>query len=130
MAGNVIGILAQRLIRKLCKYCKVASRPTKDELHLLSNREGKIPKVIYKPKGCTTCDNTGYKGRLALLEILKMNSELDDLLSYGATTKEIREAANRQGFLTLADDGIRNIINGITSIDEVTRVANLTERMT
>ncbi|MCP4490766.1 MAG: Flp pilus assembly complex ATPase component [Gammaproteobacteria bacterium] len=129
MAGNIIGVMAQRLIRKLCKYCKVAQKPGKEELNLLSNREGTIPKVIYKPKGCTTCDNTGYKGRLALLEILKMNTELDDLLAQGATTKEIRDTANNQGFLTLADDGVRHIIAGITSVDEVARVANLTERM-
>lgn len=129
MAGNIIGVIAQRLIRKLCKYCKVGSKPTKEELRLLSNRDGIIPKMIYKPKGCTTCDNTGYKGRLALLEILKMNTELDDLLAHGATTKEIRDVSNRQGFITLADDGVRHIIEGITSVEEVTRVADLTERM-
>jgi len=129
MAGNIIGVLAQRLIRKLCKFCKVAHRPSEQELRLLSNRDGIVPKVVYMQKGCTTCDNTGYKGRLALLEILKMNSELDDLLANAASTKEIREAANRQGFLTLADDGIRHIIDGITSIEEVARVADLTERM-
>lgn len=129
MAGNIIGVLAQRLIRKLCKFCKESHSPSKDELRLLSNREGIVPEFIFEAKGCTTCDNTGYKGRMALLEILKMNSELDDLLSQGATTKEIRETANSQGFLTLADDGIRHIIAGITSIEEVTRVANLTERM-
>jgi general secretion pathway protein E/type IV pilus assembly protein PilB len=84
---------------------------------------------VYRPKGCTTCDQTGYKGRLALLEILKMNSDLDDLLARGATTKEIREAAYEQGFFTLADDGVRHIMQGTTSIDEVARVADLTERM-
>lgn len=129
MAGNIIGVVAQRLIRKLCKYCKVGDKPTKEELRILTNRDGIIPKVIYKPKGCTTCDNTGYKGRLALLEILKMNTELDDLLAHGATTKEIRDTSNRQGFVTLADDGVRHIIDGITSVEEVARVADLTERM-
>ena len=129
MAGNIIGVIAQRLIRKLCKYCKEEHSPSKDELRLLSNKQGILPKVVYKARGCTTCDNTGYKGRLALLEILKMNSELDDLLEHGATTKEIRETANEQGFLTLADDGVRYILEGITSIEEVTRVADLTERM-
>lgn len=129
MAGNIIGVVAQRLIRKLCKYCKQGYKPSSGDLRLLTNKEGVLPKVVYKPKGCTTCDNTGYKGRLALLEILKMNSELDDLLEHGATTKEIREVANKQGFLTLADDGVRYIVDGTTSIEEVTRVADLTERM-
>ncbi|MDH5356873.1 MAG: GspE/PulE family protein, partial [Gammaproteobacteria bacterium] len=129
MAGNIIGVIAQRLIRKLCKYCKAGAKPTREELRILTNRDGIVPKVIYKPKGCTTCDNTGYKGRLALLEILKMNSELDDLLAHGATTKEIRDTCSRQGFVSLADDGVRHIIDGITSVEEVARVADLTERM-
>jgi type II secretory ATPase GspE/PulE/Tfp pilus assembly ATPase PilB-like protein len=129
MAGNIIGVIAQRLVRKLCKFCKTAHRPSKEDLQLLVNREGIVPDRVYRPKGCTTCDQTGYKGRLALLEILKMNSDLDDLLARGATTKEIREAAYEQGFFTLADDGVRHIMQGVTSIDEVARVADLTERM-
>jgi len=130
MAGNIIGVMAQRLVRKLCEYCKEGYAPDKQDLGMLSNREGLIPKKIYKAKGCTACDQSGYKGRFAMLEILKMNSDLDDLLAHGATTKEIRDAAYEQGFFTLADDGVRHIINGITSIEEVGRVADLTERMT
>ncbi len=129
MAGNIIGVIAQRLIRKLCKFCKVGYQPGEHELKLLRNDSGQVPTKIYKSKGCTSCDNTGYKGRMALLEILKMNSDLDDLLAHGATTKEIKEAANKQGFFTLADDGVRNIIEGLTSVKEVARVADLTERM-
>ena len=129
MAGNIIGVVAQRLIRKLCKFCKVAYTPSEIDLRMLANNKGAVPEKIYKAKGCTSCDNSGYKGRMALLEILKMNSDLDDLLAHGATTKEIKEAAYKQGFFTLADDGIRHIINGITSIQEVARVADLTERM-
>jgi type II secretory ATPase GspE/PulE/Tfp pilus assembly ATPase PilB-like protein len=129
MAGNIIGVVAQRLIRKLCKFCKVGYEPDENELRLLHNDRGLLPKKIYKAKGCTSCDNTGYKGRMALLEILKMTADLDDLLAHGATTKEIKEAAYKQGFFTLADDGIRHIIEGITSVKEVARVADLTERM-
>jgi len=129
MAGNIIGVVAQRLVRKLCNYCKVGYKPDKRDLAMLTNREGIVPNKIYKGKGCTACDHSGYKGRLAMLEILKMNTDLDDMLAHGATTKEIRNAAYEQGFFTLADDGVRNIINGITSIKEVGRVADLTERM-
>ncbi|MEM7564297.1 MAG: ATPase, T2SS/T4P/T4SS family [Pseudomonadota bacterium] len=129
MAGNIIGVVAQRLIRKLCKYCKTAYAPSEEELRLLKNDKGIVPEKIYKAKGCTSCDNTGYKGRMALLEILKMNSDLDDLLAHGATTKEIKDAAYQQGFFTLADDGVRHIIEGLTSIQEVARVADMTERM-
>ncbi len=130
MAGNIIGVIAQRLVRKLCEFCKESYVPDKQDLGMLSNREGLIAKKIYKAKGCTTCDQSGYKGRFAMLEILKMNSELDDMLAHGATTKEIRDVAYEQGFFTLADDGVRHILKGITSIQEVGRVADLTERMT
>ncbi len=129
MAGNIIGVIAQRLVRKLCGHCKVGYKPDKQEVRMLNNREGITPQKIYKAKGCTVCEQSGYKGRFAMLEILKMNSDLDDLLAHGATTKEIRDAAYKQGFFTLADDGVRHIIKGITSIKEVARVADLTERM-
>jgi len=129
MAGNIIGVIAQRLVRKLCSHCKVGYKPDKQEMSMLSNREEIVPGEIYKAKGCTVCEQSGYKGRFAMLEILKMNSDLDDLLAHGATTKEIRDAAYKQGFFTLAEDGVRHIISGITSIKEVARVADLTERM-
>ena len=116
-------------MRKLCRFCKQSYEPSADELKLLQNDKGIKPQKIYRAKGCTTCDNTGYKGRMALLEILKMNSDLDDLLAHGATTKEIKDAAYKQGFFTLADDGVRHILEGTTSIAEVARVADLTERM-
>jgi type IV pilus assembly protein PilB len=129
MAGNIIGVIAQRLVRKLCSHCKIGYKPDKQEMRMLNNREGAVPDKIYKAKGCTVCEQSGYKGRFAMLEILKMNSDLDDLLAHGATTKEIRDAAYKQGFFTLAEDGVRHIISGITSIKEVGRVADLTERM-
>ncbi len=129
MAGNIIGIIAQRLIRKLCKYCKESYIPDRYEMALLNFNQDEKPKKLFRAKGCKACDNTGYRGRMALLEILKMNSELDDLLVQGATAKEIKAEANKQGFLTLADDGVRHVIAGITSIKEISRVTDLTERM-
>jgi len=129
MSGNIIGVIAQRLVRKLCKYCKVAYTPSDAERALLFNREGRKPERVFKPAGCKACDHTGYKGRIALLEILKMNSDLDDMLVHRATAKEIKEAAYEQGFLTLADDGVRRVLDGITSIQEISRVTDLTERM-
>lgn len=129
MAGNIIGVIAQRLIRKLCKYCKESYEPDQLEREMLANKQGLTPHTIYRAKGCSACDHTGYKGRLALMEILKMNSDLDDMLVHKATAKEIKEAANQQGFMTLADDGIRHVINGVTSLKELSRVTDLTERM-
>ena len=129
MAGNMIGVIAQRLIRKLCKYCKEGYQPDQSEYALLENKDNLKPEIIFRAKGCKACDHSGYKGRMALLEILKMNADLDDLLVHGATAKEMKEAANKQGFLTLADDGVRHVINGVTSLKEISRVTDLTERM-
>lgn len=129
LAGNIIGIIAQRLVRKLCKYCKKAYSPSATDLQLLSNREGIQPAKIYKAKGCKACENSGYKGRLALMEVLKMNSDLDDMLANNATTKQIKELAIRQGFFTLSGDGVRHICAGTTSIKEVSRVTDLTDKM-
>ncbi len=129
IAGNIIGIIAQRLIRKLCKYCKEEYVPNQHEVALLANKEGIKPVKVFKAKGCKACDHTGYKGRMALLEILQMNSDLDDLVVHGATAKEIIEAANTMGFSSLADDGVRHVFTGETSIEEISRVTDLTERM-
>lgn len=131
MAGNIIGVIAQRLVRKLCKYCKEPYQPSKFETRLLQSPKAHIESGtrIYRAKGCKACDNTGYKGRLALLEVLKMNSDLDDMIVHGATTKEIKEAAYEQGFMTLADDGVRRVLDGVTSLKEISRVTDLTERM-
>lgn len=129
MAGNIIGVIAQRLIRKLCIYCKASYKPSKSDLQLLSNREGIRPEKIYKAKGCSACENSGYKGRIALMEVLKMDSTLDDLLAHGASAKQIKDAATQQGFLSLSDDGVRQICKGITSIKEVSRVTDLTDKM-
>jgi type II secretory ATPase GspE/PulE/Tfp pilus assembly ATPase PilB-like protein len=131
MAGNIIGVIAQRLVRKLCKYCKEPHHPSEFETRLLQSPKVKVDQgtTIYRAKGCKACENTGYKGRLALLEVLKMNSDLDDMIVHGATTKEIKDAAYEQGFLTLADDGVRRVLDGITSLKEISRVTDLTERM-
>jgi type IV pilus assembly protein PilB len=129
MAGNIIGVIAQRLVRKLCKYCKEEYRPDDHQLALLGFRRGELQQTIFRARGCQACENTGYKGRMALLEILKMNSDLDDMLVHGATAKELKEAAYEQGFLTLADDGVRRVLSGETSLEEISRVTDLTERM-
>ncbi len=129
LAGNIIGIIAQRLIRKLCKYCKKPYLPSETDLQLLSNRDGIKPEKIYKARGCKACENSGYKGRLALMEVLKMNSDLDDMIANNSTAKQIKDMAIQQGFFTLSDDGVRHICDGVTSIKEVSRVTDLTDKM-
>jgi type II secretory ATPase GspE/PulE/Tfp pilus assembly ATPase PilB-like protein len=127
MAGNIIGIVAQRLVRILCKECKVPYSPTEQERKLLGiGSHHDI--TVYHAAGCENCSHHGYKGRLALMELLKMDFDLDDLVSHRASARQIREAALAKGFRPLAMDGIRRILEGVTSLAEVRRVVDLTDR--
>jgi type II secretory ATPase GspE/PulE/Tfp pilus assembly ATPase PilB-like protein len=127
MAGNIIGIVAQRLVRILCKECKYPYTPDTMERQLLGiNAQQDI--TLYRAAGCDACNHQGYKGRLALMELLKLDYDLDDLISHRASAREIRECALSKGFRPLAMDGIRRILQGTTSLAEVSRVVDLTDR--
>lgn len=127
MAGNIIGIVAQRLIRRLCRHCKYPYHPDHAECKILGVRhEENI--TIYRAAGCDLCHHQGYSGRQAIMEILKMDTDLDDLISRRASTRDIKNAALENGFRPLAQDGIRRILQGMTSIAEVTRVVDLADR--
>jgi type II secretory ATPase GspE/PulE/Tfp pilus assembly ATPase PilB-like protein len=127
MAGNIIGIVAQRLIRVLCKECKYPYQPDAQERKILG-----VPAhqevTLYRAAGCDACGHQGYKGRMAIMELLKMDHDLDDLVSHRASTREIRETALAKGFRPLAIDGIRRILQGVTSLAEVSRVVDLSDR--
>jgi len=130
MAGNIIGVVAQRLVRKLCSDCKEAYEPGEIERLLLGIDEtAETVRPIYRSKGCAKCDHSGYKGRLALMEVLKFDTDIDELISNRATLQEIKKKAIENGFKTLADDSIRRIWEGSTSLDEVSRVIDLTDRI-
>jgi len=129
MAGNIIGIVAQRLIRRLCEHCKTPYHAEPHEIRLLGPQtEGSRP-VLFRPTGCELCDFQGYRGRIAIMELLRIDAGLDELISRRATTHEIRSRALLQGFSTLADDGLRRVLNGATSLEELARVVDLTDRM-
>jgi len=128
MAGNMIGIVAQRLIRRLCKHCRQPYTATSAECRLLGVKADRPPSV-YRAVGCDHCDYQGYRGRLAIMEILKLDVELDELISRRATAREIQRAAVAKGFRTLADDGARRVLEGTTALDELMRVVDLTDRM-
>jgi type IV pilus assembly protein PilB len=130
MAGNIIGIIAQRLVRRLCVHCKIAYQAEAHEARLLSNLvEGPRP-VIYRPGGCERCDFQGYRGRLAIMELLRINGDMDELIARRSTVREMRQLATRQGFATLADDGSAGrVLDGSTSLEEIGRVVDLTDRM-
>ncbi len=130
MAGNIIGIIAQRLVRRLCPHCKIPYQAEVHEVRLLGTyAEGSARPVIYRPNGCERCDFQGYRGRLAIMELLRINGDMDELIARRSTVREMRQLANQQGFTTLADDGLRRVLDGTTSLEEVGRVVDLTDRM-
>jgi general secretion pathway protein E/type IV pilus assembly protein PilB len=127
MAGNIIGVLAQRLVRSLCNNCKEAYLPNAEERILLgSDIEPDLK--LYRPVGCAQCNQRGYKGRTAVLEILHMDADMDELVARRATTRELREAAMSKGFRPLAEEGLQRVIEGVTSLSEVARAIDLTSR--
>jgi len=129
MTGNIIGVISQRLIRVLCPECKVEKSPTEIESKLLDVVSETDELKIYDSVGCSHCDNTGYKGRLAIIEALRINDELDEQIAKRATLGELKATAKSTGYKTLADDAIRCVLEGRTSLTEVTRVIDLTQRI-
>src|SRR3954469_912082 len=128
LSGNIIGIIAQRLVRKLCRTCRQSYDPDARERRLLGITPAE-PAALFRAVGCEQCDYQGYRGRGAILEILKIDGAIDELVARRATAREILVAARANGFKTLADDGVRLARAGATSLDEVMRVVDLTDRM-
>ncbi|MBI2311779.1 MAG: Flp pilus assembly complex ATPase component TadA [Betaproteobacteria bacterium] len=129
MAGNVIGIIAQRLVRVLCRHCKKAYTPDDAEQRLLGHRPNQPPPTLYHAVGCDFCEHQGYNGRLAVMELLKMDADLDELVARRATFREIKNLALAKGYRTLAQDAIQRVLEGVTSLDEISRVVDLTDRL-
>jgi len=128
LAGNIIGIIAQRLVRRLCKHCRQGHKATAGECNMLGAPPERPP-MLYRAVGCDQCDYQGYRGRMAIVEILKLDGELDELIARRATGLELQKAAVAKGFRTLADDGARRVLDGSTALDELMRVVDLTDRM-
>lgn len=129
IAGNLIGVVSQRLIRRLCPHCKIESQATDAEKILLGVPGHKGDLAIYHSNGCAECNGQGYKGRCSIIEILKVSGEIDDLIARRARASEIRAAAIASGFVPLVDDACRRVLDGTTSIDEISRVVDLTDRL-
>src|SRR5690242_19765616 len=127
MAGNIIGIIAQRLVRVLCTHCKEAYAPSKEERQLLGTAADHVS-YLHRAVGCKQCDNKGYKGRTTVMEILLMDGDLDELVARRATAKELRTAAMAKGYRSLSDEGLQRVIEGTTSLVEVAREIDLTGR--
>ena len=119
-AATLEGILAQRLLRTICKSCKTSYDPSLSILNQLGLSQSDIQgKQFFTGGGCNVCGNSGYKGRKGLFELLDMNDPLRDLVTKKAPTLTIKQKAIEMGMTTLREDGIRNIFDGITTIEEV-----------
>lgn len=118
LSSSIVGIVAQRLTRLLCPHCRQQVMPSKEQSILLNGYEG----PVYKPKGCPRCNQTGYKGRTALFEILPITAEIRELIVTTEDTTKIKDAAVAQGMTTLSNEMVNLIIEGRSSIEEMMRV--------
>ena len=114
-------VMAQRLVRKLCEKCKEEYAPTAEELALIGLTKKVVKKKLFKIKGCADCRNTGYRGRTAIFEMIPMTRELRKLVFDNANEDEIRQAAIKNGMVTLRDAGNERVLDGTTSVEEVLR---------
>jgi type IV pilus assembly protein PilB len=121
IATSVNCVVAQRLVRRLCEACAEPYKPDRATLAALGISRGRAPLELRRPAGCAQCGQTGYRGRIGLFEVMPMTDEIAALV--GAPTREIQAAAVAGGMATLRDDGIRLVVEGATTLDEVRRVA-------
>ena len=117
--SSVIGVLAQRLVRALCKECKEAVKPTPEMLAQIGTKQAA---TIYNSKGCAACKEIGFKGRTGIFEFLTMNDELKELVLAKSPASALKAAAERSGMKNLRKDGMDKVLKGVTTIDEILQV--------
>jgi type IV pilus assembly protein PilB len=116
-------VLAQRLARKVCQDCKAPIKVDKQVLVDFGFTDDQLSRgQIMKGQGCKTCNGTGYKGRVALYEVMRFGEQLKEMVQQGASTAELKAASIRQGMMTLRAAGIEKVIQGMTTTEEVGRV--------
>ncbi|MBS0553881.1 MAG: type II/IV secretion system protein, partial [Proteobacteria bacterium] len=128
LVGNLIGILAQRLVRRLCPHCREPHVAEASERRRLGLPAEGPDTTIHHPVGCAACGFRGYRGRIAIMELLCMDATLDDLVARRASPQAMLAHARDNGFLTLAEDGVRRVLDGTTSLQELARVVALDVR--
>ena len=123
VASSTRGIIAQRLVRKICERCKEEYTPTEAELRLLGPAAAQLEKaVLYRGKGCPDCRQTGFRGRLGLFELFVLNDQVRNMIFQRVSAADLRNAARQLGMRTLREDGLRKVIAGVTTLTEVLRV--------
>ena len=122
ISSTLMGVLAQRLVRTICKKCRTPFEPTESQLSLLNLSPHDIgEKVFYYGRGCSTCNDTGYRGRKGIFELLVINETLRGLINDRAPTVVVRQKAIEMGMITLREDGLRGIFDGESTIEEVVK---------
>jgi len=121
VASSVVGAISQRLVRRICPNCRARYKPSQVELAFAGLQEE--PVELYEGKGCDKCGQTGYKGRVAIHEVLTVTSDLQKLILSSPSNDELRQVALREGMISLKDDGIDKVRQGLTTIKEIMRVA-------
>ena len=122
ISDAIIGVIAQRLVRKLCPHCR-KKHPATDKEKLILKRSLAEEVEIYEPGGCKLCNNTGFFGRTGVFEIMEVNEEMRKLIADDATTEEMIAAAKKNGMHTLRENGIRYVLEGVTSIGEMLKAS-------
>ena len=124
IASSLTGVVAQRLVRRVCRDCMEQMEPTERERELFS--QANLQKTTVKRgRGCASCNNTGYRGRIAIHEVLPIDDEIRTLIMKSASANEIRSYVKEQGMLFLLDDGLQKVVQGLTTTEEVLRVATI-----
>ncbi|MGL4820633.1 MAG: GspE/PulE family protein, partial [Bacilli bacterium] len=123
VSASLNGVLSQRLVRRICRDCKESYMPSQSERDLLV-RYGFFPQSLHRGRGCGACKDTGYRGRVAVQELLVISEEMRRAISDGVGIGELRQIAQSSGFLYLIEDGIEKALDGITTLEEVLRVAS------
>ncbi|MHB1950558.1 MAG: type II secretion system ATPase GspE [Acidiferrobacteraceae bacterium] len=124
VASSLLGVLAQRLVRKLCSECRRRHVPDPAERRLLDGNPGDtVPEVLYAPEGCPSCGHSGYQGRTGIYELLTVDDRMRTLIHDRASEGDLRDYARSHGMQGIRQDGLRWVVQGVTSLEEVLRVA-------
>jgi len=123
LSSSLVAILAQRLVRLICPFCKERVRPEEHLLKIAGIGEKGKDMVFYRGKGCDRCYGTGYRGRIGIFEILPITPSITSLISKGADSQTIKNEALKEGMSTMMEDGLQKAAEGITTLEEVVRVA-------
>jgi type IV pilus assembly protein PilB len=121
VASSVIGSVSQRLVRRICPNCRVRYEPSQAELVFAGFQGESVD--LYEGKGCDKCNQTGYRGRVAIHEVLMVTPDIQKLILSSPSNDELRQVALREGMISLKDDGIDKVRQGATTIKEIMRVA-------